>query len=114
MTPRETAAYHAGIETMRQMALVAAVTIETRPDADGVRQRAAAAALQGLAEGARALLPARHDPVADLVGAIAADPNQSGKAACPHCAGGLRWVKGSTNGHIHAECETAGCLRLMQ
>lgn len=59
MTPRETAAYHAGIETMRQMALVAAVTIEARPDADEVRQRAAAAALQGLAEGARSLLPTR-------------------------------------------------------
>jgi len=55
MTRREQAAYAAGIETARQMALIAAVTIEVRDDATTVRQRAAAAALQGLAEGLRAL-----------------------------------------------------------
>ena len=36
------------------MALTAAVTIEVRTDAQEVRQQAAAAALQGLAEGLRA------------------------------------------------------------
>lgn len=51
MTPREQVAFAAGIETARQMALTAAVTIEVRDDAGEVRQRAAAAALQGLAEG---------------------------------------------------------------
>ncbi|MCJ2025164.1 hypothetical protein [Methylobacterium sp. J-067] len=51
MTPREKAAFAAGIETARQMALTAAVTIEVRDDAGEVRQRAAVAALQGLAEG---------------------------------------------------------------
>jgi hypothetical protein len=55
MTPREQTAFAAGIETARQMALTAAVTIEVRDDAREVRQQAAAAALQGLAEGLRAL-----------------------------------------------------------
>ena len=53
MTPREQAAFRAGIETMRQMAMAAAVSIEVRDDASETRQRAAVAALQGLAEGAR-------------------------------------------------------------
>ncbi|KAB1078226.1 hypothetical protein [Methylobacterium soli] len=55
MTPRERAAFRAGIETMRQMALAAAITLEVRDDARELRQQAAVAALQGLAEGAAAL-----------------------------------------------------------
>lgn len=55
MSPREQAAFAARIETARQMALTAAVTIEVREDAGAVRQQAAAAALQGLAEGLRML-----------------------------------------------------------
>ncbi|MDN3573368.1 hypothetical protein [Methylobacterium longum] len=55
MTPREQAAFAAGIETARQMALTAAVSIEVRDDAGAVRQQAAAAALQGLAEGLRCI-----------------------------------------------------------
>lgn len=54
-TARERAAFTAGIEAARQMALIAAVTIEVRADATEVRQQAAAAALQGLAEGLRIL-----------------------------------------------------------
>jgi hypothetical protein len=54
MTAREQAAFAAGIETARQMALMAAVTIEVREDASELRQQAAAAALQGLAEGLKA------------------------------------------------------------
>ena len=56
MTRREQAAFTAGIETARQMALTAAVTIEVRDDAQSVRQQAAAAALQGLAEGLQELM----------------------------------------------------------
>ena len=54
MTRREQAAFSAGIETARQVALTAAVTIEIRDDANELRQQAAAAALQGLAEGLKA------------------------------------------------------------
>lgn len=54
MTVREQAAFVAGIETARQMALTAAVTIEIRSDATELRQQAAVAALQGLAEGLKA------------------------------------------------------------
>ena len=56
MTPRERAAFNAGIEAVRQMALTTAVTIEVRDDAGCVRHQAAVAALQALAEGARDLM----------------------------------------------------------
>jgi len=56
MTPREQAAFNAGIEAVRQMAMAAAVTIEVRDDARELRQQAAAAALHGLAEGAKMLM----------------------------------------------------------
>jgi hypothetical protein len=62
MTPREQAAFAAGIETARQMALTAAVTIEVREDAGAVRQQAAVAALQGLAEGLRTLAQPPQEP----------------------------------------------------
>ena len=55
MTPRERAAFNAGVEAARQMAMVAAITLENRDDAQTVRQQAAAAALVGFAEGLRAL-----------------------------------------------------------
>lgn len=58
MTPREQAAFNAGVEAVRQMAMAAAVTIEVRDDARAVRQQAAAAALHGLAEGAKMLMGA--------------------------------------------------------
>ncbi|MDP4027296.1 hypothetical protein Q8W71_32560 [Methylobacterium sp. NEAU 140] len=54
MSPQEQAAFAAGIETARQMALTAAVTLEIHDDAREVRQQAAAAALQGLADGLQA------------------------------------------------------------
>ena len=63
MTPNEQAAFNAGVEAMRQMAMVAAISIETRDDANDLRQRAAAAALHGLAEGAKALLLSHKNPV---------------------------------------------------
>lgn len=56
MTPQERAAYHAGIQAVRHAALIAAVTLEVRPDARGMRQQAAIAALQGLADGACSLM----------------------------------------------------------
>ena len=56
MTSREHAAFAAGIEAARQMALTAAVTIEICDDAGAVRQQAAVAALQGLAEGPQEMM----------------------------------------------------------
>lgn len=56
MTPREQAAYNAGIQACQQMAMIAAVTIEVRDDAADLRQRAASAALLGLADGITALM----------------------------------------------------------
>ena len=50
-TPGEQAAFRLGITVAIDMALAAADAIEARPDAGNVRQQAAVAALQGLAEG---------------------------------------------------------------
>jgi hypothetical protein len=61
MNSRERAAYNAGIEAVRQMALTTAVTIEVRDDASRVQHQAAVAALQALAEEARDLI-LREEP----------------------------------------------------
>ncbi|MCC0808859.1 hypothetical protein FPV16_22090 [Methylobacterium sp. W2] len=59
MTPSEQAAYVRGVKQAREMAKIAAVTIEARDDHKNVRQQAAAAALHGLAEGLKELLSAK-------------------------------------------------------
>ena len=62
-TVREEAAFAAGIEAVRQAALIIAVAIEAQDGSQGPRQQAAVAALQALAEGARDLMlpqPADH------------------------------------------------------
>ena len=65
-TAREIAAFTAGIEAVRQIELTAAISIEVRDDAGAVRQQAAAAALQGLAEGLGVLmLPDRRSDELD-------------------------------------------------
>ena len=56
MTPRERAAFNAGVEAVRQAALIIAVTIEAQDGSQGLRQQAAVAALQALAEGAKDLM----------------------------------------------------------
>ena len=115
MTPREQAAFTAGIETARQMAMAAAVTLETRDDAREVRQQAAA--LQGLAEGLRTAFlepPPETRPLPRIMAVIAADPAESGTVECPTCKGRLAWARDSSNGHLHAQCDTDGCLRVMQ
>lgn len=117
MTPREQAAFAAGIETARQMALTAAVTIEVREDGREVRQQAAAAALQGFAAGLRVAFldsQAEPDPMRRTFAAIAAEPSDSGTVECPTCKGRLVWARDRHNGHLHGQCETADCLRFMQ
>ena len=117
MTPRERAAFNAGIQASRQMALTAAVTLEVRDDARQVRQQAAAAALQGLAAGLHAAFiapPTETSPMHSVMATIASDPAGSGTVECPHCKGRLVWARDSGNDHIHAQCQTAGCLRVME
>ena len=113
MTPTE-AAYAQGIRDAREMAMIAAVTIEARDDHRDLRQQAAAAALLGLAEGLAHLLPAKPNSLIAIIGTIAADPASSGTVSCPHCKSRLNWMRDSYNGHLHMQCETAGCLRVMQ
>jgi hypothetical protein len=77
MTPREQAAFAAGIEIARQMALTAAITIEVRDDAGDLRQRAAVAALQGLAAGLKEtfLAPVPHTEPASALQNAGEGPN---------------------------------------
>ncbi|MCJ2136704.1 hypothetical protein MKK69_22080 [Methylobacterium sp. J-026] len=85
-TISEQAAFTAGFETARQMALAAAVTTETRDDAREVRQQTAIAALYGLAAGLHAAFiapPTETDPLRRIMATIAADPAKSGTVACP-------------------------------
>lgn len=117
MTPREQAAFKAGVETARQMALITAMTIETRDGAGAVRDQAAVAALRGLADGLRvAFLEPQHapDPLHSVFAAIRAEDGDSGTIDCPVCKGQLSWCRDSFNGHLHGQCETASCLRWMQ
>lgn len=37
-----------------------------------------------------------------------------GTVECPRCNGPLHFSKASSNGHIHARCETADCLAWME
>ncbi|KQO99140.1 hypothetical protein [Methylobacterium sp. Leaf91] len=106
--------FKAGVSAMIEMALIAAITFEVRDDASEIRQRAAVAALQGLAEGAKAALIDPPNPLIRIFKIIADDPASSGVLPCPTCAGRLVWVRDSSNGHLHGQCETVGCLRWMQ
>jgi hypothetical protein len=56
MNVRERAAYNAGVEAVRQAALIIAATIEVQDGSQGPRHQAAVAALQALAEGAKDLM----------------------------------------------------------
>lgn len=51
MTPRDLAAFNAGLRHAADMALISALALELRFDAAHTRQQAAIAALRGLAEG---------------------------------------------------------------
>lgn len=111
MTPREQAAFAAGIQAARQAAMTAAVSIEIRDDAREVRQQAAAAALHGLAAGLKVAFidpQPSSDAAPVMMAAIEADPAQSSETPCPKCSGRFRWAKDSTNGHIHGQCEACG------
>ena len=55
---REQAAFHAGIRHAAEMAQLAALNIELRPDAGHIRQRAAIEAMRGLAEGLKSMADA--------------------------------------------------------
>ena len=41
-------------------------------------------------------------------------PSQGGVIDCPACLGALRYSRAGVNGHIHARCETVGCVAWME
>ena len=117
-TARERAAFNAGIETARQAALTAAVTIEVRDDTREVRQQAAAAALQGLASGLKAAFldpAAESDPMQGVFAAIRAEAGDGGAIGSP-CASaaslGLATASTATYTAIARPMDVfAGCSR---
>lgn len=59
----------------------------------------------------------KHMPVArDAILTIARETNAStGMIDCPKCGGNrLHWSRARSNGHVHAQCETADCLGWME
>lgn len=41
-------------------------------------------------------------------------PGDSGERECPKCHKRLRWVRASSNGHLHMGCETEKCVAMME
>ena len=83
MTLSEQTGFNAGIAHAVTMAEIAVLRITARPDADGIRQKAAAAALEGLADGLRALLPDGTDPIKSGQSATVADPKGTHETRIP-------------------------------
>ena len=54
----------------------------------------------------------KHIPIARA--AMVAAKSDGGCMDCPKCGQGLRWSKARCNGHIHAKCDTEGCLSWME
>ena len=99
------------------MAMITAMTIETRDGSEIVRDQAAVAALQGLADGLKVAFldpPPEADPMRSVFAVINADEGDSGSVECPTCKGRLSWRRDNHNGHLHGQCETDGCLQWMQ
>lgn len=65
-------------------------------------------------EAAERALQTRIDGMVAAMAAIPKLPETAGVIECPACHGRLHWGRARTNGHVHARCETAGCLAWMQ
>ena len=113
MNARDLAIFRAGICHAADAAVGAADVMEQREGANDLRQRAAIGALRAFADGLKAQIGPTDVTVA-MVARIAQDPATEGTETCPHCAGRVVWIKDTSNGHIHARCEAAGCFRVMQ
>lgn len=75
MTPRDQAAYDAGLRAALDMARTVAITMEAAPDAADLRKQAAVAALYGFAEGAETLaLATKSSPPIAAPDTLAARP----------------------------------------
>ncbi|WP_264051569.1 hypothetical protein [Methylobacterium flocculans] len=107
-------AYDLGVHAAIDAARIGAITIECADDAGSFRKRIRAEALVAFAEAAEGLKLAQVEhPVHIIMREISADPAPSGEAECPFCASCLKWVQDSSNGHVHAQCVTSGCLCIM-
>ena len=104
--------YHAGIWDTLLAADENAAAIRARPDADGIRQKSAAEALEAFSGVCRwrSPLPEPRNPVREALRAISALPGDEGEVECPECAGRLRWSRDLGNGHVWGRCEKPDCL----
>jgi hypothetical protein len=76
------------------------------------------------AEEAQVAAEARERDLYDFIGHMSiarraitdATGNKGGAGAvpCPKCGGTLRYSQAASNKHVHARCETAGCLAWME
>lgn len=42
-------------------------------------------------------------------------PGDRGERECPkECGGLVTWMRAKTNGHLHAQCSTVGCISIME
>lgn len=109
------ASYRAGVSAVLMAADEAAAAIRARPDAAGIRQQAAAEALEAFSQAFRSeALPEPRSAVLEALRAIRAEPGDEGAIECPECAGRLRWTRDPSNGHVWGQCATDDCLRWMQ
>jgi len=52
--------------------------------------------------------------IIDHAGKYVKGQGKQGVIECPTCKGKLHYSRAGYNGHIHASCETVGCVRFMQ
>ena len=113
MTASDSSAYQAGALAVLAALDETAAAIRARPDADGIRQKFAAEALQAFSDAVRSqVAPEPRNAVLEALRAISAEPGDEGEIPCPECVGRLRWSR-AENGHVWGACETADCLRWM-
>jgi hypothetical protein len=49
-----------------------------------------------------------------IVALSKASKTNAGTIDCPKCKAELRWTLAPSNGHVHAKCQTEGCLQWME
>ncbi|KMO23000.1 hypothetical protein QR78_05680 [Methylobacterium indicum] len=107
-------AYRAGVQAVLCAAEEAAAAIRARHDAGGIRQQAAAEALEAFSVAFQCeALPEPRTPVLEALRAIRSEPGDEGEIPCPECSGRLRWARDPGNGHVWGKCESDGCLAWM-
>jgi hypothetical protein len=84
------ASYRAGALAVLSVAEEDAAAIRARPDAGGIRQKAAAEALEAFSAAVRLVAPEPRSAVSEALRATKGISGDKGEIPCPDCAGRLR------------------------